>query len=92
MTTPITKWRDDSALDGVVWANDLDDRYLVEVQRIDDNSAKLVIFDHNDNDKVLLEEVVGLSYGAIFGPDVDDVATWQDRVVEFIDGRAETQP
>jgi hypothetical protein len=33
-------------------------------------------------------EVVGLSYGAIFGPDVTDVSEWQRIAVEFVDRKA----
>lgn len=35
--------------------------------------------------KVLLEEDVGISYGAPFGPDVADVQDWQDKCIAVID-------
>jgi len=35
--------------------------------------------------EVLLDEEVGLSYGAQFGPDVGDVADWQDKCIKVID-------
>lgn len=37
-------------------------------------------------DQVLERQNVGLSYGALFGPDVEDVLDWQQRAVDFIDG------
>jgi hypothetical protein len=36
-------------------------------------------------DKVLLDEEVTLTYGASFGPDISDVALWEDKSVEVID-------
>lgn len=68
-----------------VWSSRLDGRYDVVVVGNPENthSGMLLI---SEGDRVLLEEVVGLSYGAIFGPDVADIAAWQQRAVEFIDG------
>ena len=46
----------------------------------------LCIFNKKKGDKPLLYfEKVGLAYGAPLGPDAGDVATWQEKVVEFID-------
>ncbi len=72
---------------GYVWGSKLDERYLVEVQRDPayESRGLLYVWDHDDNMIVLLEESVALAYGARFGPDVDDVAAWQERVVELID-------
>ena len=38
--------------------------------------------------EVIRDELVGLAYGAIFGPDVDDVAQWHDKALESIDAQA----
>lgn len=45
----------------------------------------LCIFDHAEEDKLLGLERVGLSYGAIFGPDIMDVQEWQAKIIDFID-------
>ncbi len=68
----------------------MDDRYQIEVQRVGDDSESgyvgtLLVFDHQEGNKRLLGERVGLSYRAIFGPDVQDVSDWQDRAAKFID-------
>lgn len=65
-----------------IWSVTLDDRYIVTVDRTGDYTGELAI--HLD-DKELLREPVGLSYGALFGPDVDDVQTWQRRAIKFVD-------
>jgi hypothetical protein len=32
-------------------------------------------------------EAVTLSYGAVYGPDIDDVAEWQDKCVAVVDDK-----
>ena len=66
----------------VVWVGTLDNRYTVTVIRTRPYHGELSI---REGDQILLREDVGLSYGALFGPDVSDVAEWQQRAVEFID-------
>jgi hypothetical protein len=56
----------------------------VTVTRTDDYHGELTI---SEGDHVLHRESVGLSYGAIFRPDVADVADWQRIAVEFVDGQ-----
>lgn len=70
--------------DNVVWTSTLDGRYEITVSRTDDYHGELTI---SEGDLVLHRESVGLSYGAIFGPDVADVADWQRIAVEFVDRR-----
>lgn len=70
---------------GVVYHSKLDDRYMIEVQRTGERSANLVIYDHERDDAEIACWEVGLSYGALFGPDVADVGEWQGRVVDFVD-------
>jgi len=70
--------------DNVVWTSILDKRYEVTVTRSDDYLAELTISEGN---QVLHRESVGLSYGAIFGPDVADVADWRRIAVAFVDGQ-----
>lgn len=68
----------------VVWDCSLDDKYRCVVERIDHYNGTLKMYDY-DGKKLLLEERVGLSYGALFGPDVADVAVWQQRCIEEAD-------
>jgi hypothetical protein len=70
--------------DNVVWTSTLDRRYEVTVTRTDDYHGVLTISEGN---QVLHRESVGLSYGAIFGPDLADVADWRWIAVEFVDGQ-----
>lgn len=69
-----------------IWHAMLDGRYLVEVQRIDSDYGNFVIFDVQDNHKELFSKRVPLMYGAAFGPDVENVAEWQEMGVQFVDG------
>lgn len=72
----------------LVWRSRLDGRYLIEVIRDEaepEYHARLRVFDSAADMRCLLDEPVGLSYGARFGPDVDDVAAWQDRVLKLVD-------
>lgn len=69
----------------IIWSDTVDDRWLVKVIRTSDRTGTLVIQDRANEDKIIHEESVGLSYGAIFGPDTDDVASWQDRAIKIID-------
>lgn len=67
----------------IVWEAKLDEVYDCKVTRIDEYKGKLTVTDLSNN--VLLDEEVGLMYGARFGPDVSDVALWEDKCVEVID-------
>jgi hypothetical protein len=68
-----------------VWGAHLDNRYLVEVQRKDRDTAIVCIFDHQDNDKLIYSNDTTLAYGAAYGPDSEDVARWEEECVEFVD-------
>ena len=89
MARPISPWDPppDFFHNDLVWMTRLDGRYQIEVQRTGARTGNLLIFDHGDGDKELACFPVGLSYGAIFGPDVADVAEWQEKVIDFIDNR-----
>jgi hypothetical protein len=87
---PIMAWESQEPFDSnarVVWWSRVDDRYQVEVQRVDKSNGQLCIFDHVNNDVLIFEEPVALSYGAAFGPDVDDVDEWREIVLNAIDAR-----
>jgi len=66
----------------VVWTAELDGKYTVEVLRTD---AYHGTFRIREGEKLIHERPTGLAYGATFGPDVSDVATWQDWAIEVID-------
>ncbi|MEW6635469.1 MAG: hypothetical protein AB1425_01495 [Actinomycetota bacterium] len=68
----------------VVWRSKLDGKYDVYVERTDDYTGVLKIA---MGEEVLHSEEVALAYGALFGPDVDDVADWQERAVRVVDHR-----
>lgn len=88
---PLANWDDDKSLHPkLVWWSKLDGRYQVEVQRIGKGSESgyrgmLFVFDHQEENKKLLGEKVGLQYRAILGPDDQDVSDWQDRAAKFVD-------
>ncbi|MDO8572123.1 MAG: hypothetical protein Q7R79_05580 [bacterium] len=86
MRTPLAPWDyEDTGVSNLVWFARLDKKYQVEVQRTGEYSAVLCIFDHTNNDRLLVSYDVGLAYGAQFGPDVGDVRQWQEKVINFID-------
>ena len=87
MTEPISKWDDKTPNyeAGVVWMATLDGRYLCEVVRIGERSGHLAVFDKEKNMECVLEETVDMSYGATFGPDVADVAEWEEKIMAFVD-------
>lgn len=71
----------------VVWAAILDRRYKCEVQRIEPYKGVAVVFDSQDDDKLLHEVEVPISYDGQFGPDILDVAIWQEILIQAIDGK-----
>ncbi len=66
-----------------VWEAKLDDLYECSVERTDQYNGTLKIEQGN---AVLFEQAVTLSFGAVFGPDVSDLAAWQETCIEFVDG------
>jgi hypothetical protein len=68
----------------IVWTSTLDGKYVLTITRIDEYLGELTL---SEGDLVLHREVVGLSYGSLFGPDLADVADWQRIAVEFVDGK-----
>jgi hypothetical protein len=68
-----------------VWNSTLDNRFLAEVIRVVPYKGTLIIYDGLDKNKVIFEAPVAISYDSMFGPDREDVALWQEVVVDFID-------
>jgi len=67
-----------------VWTATLDDKYTVTVTR---DAPYRGVFTITEGEQVLYRESVGLRYNAQFGPDVDDVESWQEIAERFVDGR-----
>jgi len=65
-----------------VWAAVLDEKFVIEVQRRN-QEAFLCLFGLDG--KCLHVEPTNLSFGAVFGPDVSDVADWQSRAQQVVD-------
>lgn len=70
-----------------VWANTVDQgRFTVAVHPDPgDNYLGTLVVNVAESKEELLSRRVGLSYGAIFGPDVDDVNQWMALSIEVID-------
>ena len=69
------------------WAALLDQRYKIEVipDKGETHSGTFVIFDGGDKDRLVHQEKVAISYGAVFGADAGDIALWQDKACAIID-------
>ena len=59
-----------------IWEYTLDNRYTCSVVRINKRGGNLRIVE-NSTGRELLNQDVGLLYGAQFGPDIEDVNKWQ---------------
>lgn len=70
----------------LIWESTLDNIYQCEVTRKAEYKGILKVT-NTENNFVLLEQEVGLSYGAQFGPDVADVADWQNLIVQTVDNQ-----
>jgi hypothetical protein len=77
-----TDGRGDASL---IWVAILDRRFKCEVQRTGTRQASLFVFDSKDNDKIIYESRVPLSYDAKFGPDIGDVGEWQEMCAKAVD-------
>jgi hypothetical protein len=65
----------------IVWSSKLDNKYTIEVTRTELYHGELTIA---DGATLLHREPVFLSFDALFGPDVADVADWQDIALAFV--------
>jgi hypothetical protein len=73
--------------DDVVWSATVDQgTWDAKVIPIETNTYRgtLIVTRISDNKEILNEEV-GLSFQAVFGPDVDDVRLWAQMVTGAID-------
>ena len=71
----------------IVWTATVDSNtWRVDVVRKSDYLADLQVYRVSD-ETMVHEEEVGLSYQAVFGPDMADVALWQDTAIAVIDAQ-----
>jgi hypothetical protein len=70
-----------------IWEATVDDHtWKAEVNGIESNNYRGVLTVRRlSDDKEILREEVGLSFGAVFGPDVSDVNLWGAMVLGSID-------
>lgn len=63
----------------------IDERFTVVVaQKGDGYKGDLIITDRKSGTEIAREEV-GVSYGAMFGPDIGDMTDWIERSLEIVD-------
>ena len=67
-----------------IWEANLDNRYSCSVVRINKRGGNLRMVE-TATGRELLNQDVGLLYGAQFGPDVEDVDKWQGICIAVAD-------
>lgn len=74
-------------VEGLIWASEFDGRYWIELQQAEGESfgSRLVIFDNQSDEKVIMNEEFTLDYEPRFGIDVADLRRLQARVEQYID-------
>jgi len=65
-----------------VWEATLDEIYHCTVERLNEYQGVLTIKKNNTR---IYSTAVHLSYGAVFGPDVMDIAEWESICVNYVD-------
>lgn len=70
----------------VIWNAKLDNgQYTCKVTRLTGYTGQLTVEDTLNNNEIVLDKEVPLAYGAKFGPDMGDVAHWQDLIIKAVD-------
>lgn len=71
----------------IVWFETVDrGAWSAHVERVAGHEREgILVITDNSNEQIVHSEIVSLSYGAVFGPDVEDVMFWQERAIEVID-------
>lgn len=80
--TSLCNWDVNKKAPNLIWSMIVDDKYLIEIQRISIDRANMIIFEAPNF--LLHNECVNLTMGAIFGPAVQDIQLWEDRSFELI--------
>lgn len=71
-----------------IWKGQLDHKYDVTVDRLTSDKGLFII---REAENILFEQEVSLDYGAIFGPDVNDVQKWIEMSIDFVDTKMKSQ-
>lgn len=72
-------------IEDIVWEQTVDaGAFRCKVVGTDDYRGQLTV-EVATSGEILLDIPVGLSYGALFGPDIDDVSDWQIQSIKVID-------
>ena len=75
----------------VVWENTVDQGAwhckVVRVVRDGDGYTGHLTVTRVGDGEVILSREVGLAYGAMFGPDIDDLHYWEQTCIEAIDAQ-----
>ena len=70
-----------------IWEATVDNNtWKVQVVDTGDYAGRLEVIRVSDNEVVYTEDV-RVSFNAVFGPDVADVAYWREKAIEVIDSQ-----
>jgi len=70
----------------ILWDAQLDGIYECKVTRTGERTGQITIRNIETGD-FLLDKQVGLLYGAQFGPDIEDLAHWQEMCIGIVDNK-----
>ncbi len=76
--------------DDAIWHGTVDGgKWIAQVRPAEDDNhmGRLLVWPADNTEQPILDEEVPLIHGAIFGPDIDDVAQWQYRAIQAIDAQ-----
>jgi len=69
----------------VVWSVTADNHaWNIQVTRLSERAARFTVTNSETGEEIV-NDAVSLAYGALFGPDVDDVNMWAAMAIEAID-------
>lgn len=69
----------------IVWESKLDEIYSCKVIKQGGYQGLLTV-KNIKTEEFLLEKDVSLAFNSMFGPDIDDIAYWEDLCVAAVDG------
>ncbi len=71
---------------GYAWHSSIDrGKFFAWVEQKGDGYTGTLRVERTEDAHLLLEQEVGVSYAARFGPDIGDVYLWQDIAIKVID-------
>lgn len=72
----------------IIWQSGIDNgAWRADVTGTEDTSIGVLRIYDGKTGEQRFEQSVPLAYGAIFGPDVDDVYQWQKTILNWIDSQ-----